>query len=97
MAIDARGGQSSLVKLEGVSALWQLLGRANNLVELDCHLIDLDWLENSGNEHTVCIRGGGGLSDMVTGFFGVGVNRVRVMEASWTHCNDGSLGEGARP
>jgi hypothetical protein len=37
--------------LEGVGALRRLHCRVDNGVELDGHLVNLDWLEGPGNEH----------------------------------------------
>ncbi len=58
-AIDARGGEGSLVNLERVGALRRLHCRVDDEVELDGHLVYLNWLEGSGNEHIVRLRSGG--------------------------------------
>ncbi len=57
--INARGGEGSLVDLEGVDELWQFHCRVKDGVELDGHLVNLDWLEGPGNEHIVRLRSGG--------------------------------------
>ena len=57
--IDARGGEGSLVDLEGVGALRRLHCGVDDRVTLDGHLVDLDWLEGPGNEHIVRRRSGG--------------------------------------
>ena len=57
--IDARGGECSLVDLEGVGMLRQLHCRVDGRVKLDGHLVNLDWLDGPGNKHIVRLRGGG--------------------------------------
>ena len=57
--IDARGGEGCLVDLEGVGALRRLHCRVDDGVKLDGHLVNLDWLKYPGNEHIVCLWGGG--------------------------------------
>ncbi len=57
--IDARGGEASLVDLKGVGVLRQLHCRLDNGVKLDGHLVNLNWLEGSGNKHIVCLWSGG--------------------------------------
>jgi len=57
--IDARGGECSLVDLEGVGMLRRLHCQVNGRVKLDGHLVNLDWLDGPGNKHIVRLRGGG--------------------------------------
>jgi len=57
--IDARGGEDSLVDLEGVGALRRLHCQVDDGVKLDGHLVNLDWLECPGNKHLVRLRSGG--------------------------------------
>ncbi len=57
--INARGGKGSLVDLKGVGTLRRLHCRVNEGVKLDGHLVNLNRLEGTGNEHIVCLRSGG--------------------------------------
>jgi len=57
--INARGGEGSLVDLEGVGALRRLHCRVGNGVKRGGYLVNLDWLEGPGNKHIVRLRGGG--------------------------------------
>ena len=59
ITIDARGGKGSLVDLEGVGALQRLHCQVDDGVELDGHLVNLDWLKGPGNKHIVRLWSGG--------------------------------------
>ncbi len=58
-AIDARGGKGSLVNLEGMDALRRLHRGADDGIELDGHLVDLNGFERPGDKHVVCLWSGG--------------------------------------
>jgi hypothetical protein len=57
--IHARGGEGSLVNLEGMGALRRLHRGVNNGIELEGHLVDLNGFKRPGDKHIVCLRGGG--------------------------------------
>ncbi len=57
--INARGGEGSLVNLEGMGVLRRLYRGVDNRIEFWGHLVDLNGLERLGDEHILRLRGGG--------------------------------------
>ncbi len=57
--INARGGEGSLVNLEGMGVLRRLYRGVDYRIEFSGHLVDLNGLERPGDEHIVRLWGGG--------------------------------------
>ena len=53
------GSKGSLVKLEHMGMFWRFHHGVNNGVELEGHLVDLNWLKRPRDKHIVCLWSSG--------------------------------------